>query len=186
MECMRRTHDNTMASMCHPSLSGNDRTLDACFSSRSVEWNTPPHIIQSVLKILGSVDLDPCSNSRTNPNIPAKRLYTKVENGLDKKWNGRVYLNPPYGREITAWVQKLNNEYQSRHVTEAIALLPARTDTAWLGILRSYPRCFIRGRLKFGQAKNSAPFPSVVVYLGAKAKTFERVFSKLGDVYILM
>ena len=159
--------------------------MGACFSSESVEWNTPTHIVESVLKILKSVDLDPCSNSRTNPNVPAKRLYTKAENGLNKRWQGRVYMNPPYGREIIEWIRKLNGEYKAQHVAEAITLLPARTDTAWFKILRAYPRCFIHGRLKFGNATNSAPFPSVVIYLGLQQEKFKRVFSELGDVYVL-
>jgi hypothetical protein len=162
------------------------RPLQGCFSSMSVEWNTPGHIIHAVTSVLKSIDLDPCSNSRANPNIPAKKLYTKDDNGLDKIWVGRIYMNPPYGRQILAWVKKLHEEYNDHNVKEAIALLPARTDTAWFKILRKYPRCFIYGRLKFGNAKNSAPFPSVVVYLGHNAKTFQRVFSELGDVYILM
>ena len=161
------------------------RSIDACFSSQSVEWYTPMHIIQSVIAVLGSVDLDPCSNSRTHPNVPARRHYTKSDDGLSKTWFGRIYVNPPYGREIAAWVQKLSSEYQAERVIEAVTLLPARTDTTWFQMLREYPRCFIHGRLKFGEAKNSAPFPSVVVYLGTELEKFHSVFSKLGDVYEL-
>lgn len=159
------------------------RQLDVFFSSATPEWNTPSHIVDRVLEVLGSIDLDPCSNSRTNPNVPARKCYTKQENGLGQAWTGRVYMNPPYGREIGSWVSKLHNAYQTHNVCEAVALLPARTDTQWFRTLRPYPKCFVTGRLKFGEARNSAPFPSVVVYLGHRPSRFTAVFSSLGDIY---
>ncbi len=183
---MQDAHEDNMAGKSPGNLTIAKRSIKACLSSQSVEWCTPVHIVKSVLKVLGNIDLDPCSNSRINPNVPATNLYTKAENGLARTWRGRVYMNPPYGRAIMEWVHKLHNEVQARHVAEAIALLPARTDTAWFRILRNYPKCFVHGRLRFGNAKNSAPFPSVVVYLGTKQRKFQEVFSELGDVYILM
>lgn len=183
---MTGIHKNNVTSRFSANLSIAKKSKEACFSSQSVEWNTPAHIVQSVLSVLKVIDLDPCSNSHTRPNIPANTLYTKNENGLNKQWSGRVYMNPPYGREIINWVRRLHIEYKSNHVREAVALLPARTDTVWFRILRDYPRCFIHGRLKFGNASTSAPFPSVVVYLGLQSERFNRVFSKLGDVYVLL
>jgi hypothetical protein len=159
------------------------RSLDVLFSSATPEWNTPSHIIDHVLKVLGSIDLDPCSNSANDPNIPARRHYTKHDNGLTRVWTGRVYMNPPYGREIESWVRKLHSAYQAGTVREAITLLPARTDTQWFRILRPYPKCFVTGRLKFGEARNSAPFPSVVIYLGNRLRQFTAAFSSLGDIY---
>ena len=164
----------------------SETSLGVLFSSRSSEWNTPSVIIEPVLQVLGSVDLDPCSNSKQSPNIPAKRHFVKEDDGLKFRWKGRVYLNPPYGREILQWVKKLHDEYKAQCIKEAIALLPARTDTAWFRILKSYPRCFIHGRLKFGNAKHAAPFPSVVVYLGNNSSVFVREFEPLGDIYTLM
>jgi len=160
--------------------------LDALFSSATAEWNTPASIIQPILHVLGSIDVDPCSNSKNNPNIPAKLHYTKEDNGLAQVWEGRVYMNPPYGRDIAPWVERLHNAYQTHSVTEAIALLPARTDTQWFRVLRQYPRCFVIGRLKFGDAENSAPFPSMLVYLGENKGAFVREFSILGDIYELV
>lgn len=162
---------------------GNDRRLGVFYSSASPEWNTPSHIVDYVLDVLGSIDMDPCSNSKVRPNVPAKRHYTKQEDGLKQTWAGRVYMNPPYGREIGAWIRKLHDAYQAGSVREAIALLPARTDTQWFRVLRPYPKCFVTGRLKFGDAQNSAPFPSVVVYLGDRPDRFATAFSPLGDIY---
>lgn len=159
------------------------RSLAVFYSSATPEWNTPPHVIDRVLNVLGSIDLDPCSNSKADPNVPARRCFTKQDDGLKQIWSGRVYLNPPYGRDIGLWIHKLHEGYQTGSVREAIALLPARTDTQWFSILRPYPKCFVIGRLKFGQARNSAPFPSVVVYLGNRLDRFAAAFSALGHIY---
>jgi hypothetical protein len=80
------------------------------------------------------------------------------------------------------WIDKLVKEYQAGRVTQAIALLPARTDTRWMARLRSFPRCFLRGRLKFSGCENSAPFPSVVMALGCDLEAFVVAFGDIGDV----
>lgn len=80
----------------------------------------------------------------------------------------RVFCNPPYGREVGKWVEKGYNESQKPN-TIVVMLLPARTDTKWF-----HDYCvkggieFIKGRLKFGGSKNSAPFPSMIVIFGDK------------------
>lgn len=82
---------------------------------------------------------------------------------------GGVYCNPPYGREIGLWVKKAYEESLSGQLV--VMLLPARTDTKWFHdyILGKAEIRFVRGRLKFGDSNNSAPFPSmVIVYNGDK------------------
>ena len=152
------------------------------FSSKSIEWLTPPKIITKVQTVLGTIDLDPCADE--NKSVPAIIYYTKLDDGLSKQWRGRVYMNPPYGKEIDSWVWKLNFEYLNNRTTEAIALLPARVDTNWWMMLREYPVCFIHGRLKFSGHENPAPFPSAVVYLGPERELFLKEFSKIGIGYI--
>lgn len=160
-----------------------DTKMAVHFSSDTPEWYTPPQIIERTLKVLGKIDLDPCSNSKTNPNVKAKKHYTVEDDGLSQKWSGRVYMNPPYGREIEDWITKLCKSHESGDVTEAIALVPARVDTQWWSKLRNYPVCFVSGRLKFGDAENSAPFPSAVVYLGNEIDKFYYAFCDLGDIW---
>ena len=150
------------------------------YSSLSGEWATPPEIVDRIVAALGSIDLDPCSDGNT---IPATTHYTEKDDGLTKQWAGRVYMNPPYGTGIKRWISKLADEFEQGEVTEAIALVPARTDTAWFRRLANYPVCFIRGRLRFGGMENSAPFPSAAVYLGPDSSRFREVFSDIGDVY---
>ena len=153
------------------------------FSSAGSEWYTPAHIIKHVIATLGAIDLDPCSNSHTHPNVPAARHYTQADDGLNQPWAGRVYMNPLYGRDIEIWAEKLRSSYNTGAVLAAIALLPARTDTAWFRLLRDFPVCFLDGRLRFSGHTNSAPFPSAVFYLGSELQRFLRSFSDLGGIY---
>ena len=137
------------------------------FSSETDEWATPPEVFSELDREF-SFTLDPCS---THENAKCENHYTKQEDGLEKSWGGHsVFMNPPYGRQIGKWVQKAFEEAQKEN-TSVVCLLPARTDTKWfhdyciLGEIR-----FIRGRLKFGGSKNSAPFPSMVVIFDKKRK----------------
>lgn len=156
------------------------------FSSTTPEWYTPQHIIDRVIQTFGEIDLDPCSNGGDNPNIPAIIHYSKEDDGLSKSWAGRIYMNPPYGNELSSWIIKILKEYSSGRISEAIILAPARTDTKWFQSLRQFPKCFVIGRLKFGGGvKNSAPFPSMLVYLGSNIALFYNAFSDIGDIYEL-
>lgn len=83
------------------------------------EWLTPPGIIES----LGPFDLDPCSPVR-RPWDTARKHYSVLDNGLALPWEGRVWLNPPYGRETERWLALL-----AAH-GNGIALIFARTETA--------------------------------------------------------
>ncbi len=150
------------------------------FSSKSDEWYTPARFVARVLATLGGIDLDPCADE--GKIVPAAEHFTKADDGLNRDWRGRVFMNPPYGRKIGPWVDKLLEEHTSGRVTEALALIPARTDTEWFFALRGYPRCFVKDRLRFSGHENGAPFPSVVVYLGPRRDAFVANFEDLGDV----
>ena len=165
---------------------GGRESMKVHYTSDSEEWYTPSEIVNSAISAMGGIDLDPCSNSKGSPNVPALTHFTKEDNGLNKPWGGRVYMNPPYGRVIVEWVEKVVAEYESGNTTEAILLVPARTDTKWMAMLRTFPRCYIRGRLKFSNSPDAAPFPSVAIYLGDNTNSFSEHFSKHGDIYELV
>jgi len=153
------------------------------FTSTTPEWYTPKHIIERVIRMLGTIDLDPCSNSATAPNVPAENHYTKDDDGLTQPWFGRVYMNPPYGDEISAWVKRLFNAYENEEISEGIALLPGRPDTAWFqDHLADCRWCWVRGRLRFSSSENGAPFPSIVVYFGKRDAQFWECFGDIGLV----
>src|SRR5262245_7317586 len=96
-------------------------------------------------------------------NAKCPRYFTPAVDGLKQTWRGVCWMNPPYGREIGKWVSKA---YQAaKEGATVVCLLPARTDTAWWHsyVLDAAEIRFVRGRLRFGGAENSAPFPSAVV-----------------------
>jgi len=153
-------------------------------SSLTPEWYTPREVIERVVAVMGAIDLDPCSNERGEPRVPATQHFTAVDDGLSQPWRGRIYMNPPYGKEIGAWVDKLAEEFEYGNVTEAIALVPARTDTSWWAHLPAGMVCFATGRLTFSDHPTPAPFPSAVCYLGSRQREFAEQFLSLGLVYV--
>ena len=140
--------------------SGAKMNSSVMFSSASDNWATPKGLFDD-LNAVFNFDLDAAAS---DDNAKCQKYFTITENGLAQSWHGNVWLNPPYGREIGAWVKKAYNEVMGGGASSVVLLLPARTDTAWYhdycskGIV-----LFLRGRLKFGNAKNSAPFPSMIV-----------------------
>lgn len=123
------------------------------------EWLTPPDL----LKKLGTFDLDPCSPIN-RPWNTAKNHYTSEDDGLSKQWYGRVFCNPPYGKETQRWLRKCA-EHQN-----CIALTFARTETrmffdsVWD---KAHSVLFIKGRLHFyslsGTRGGTAGAPSVLI-----------------------
>ena len=156
------------------------------YSSESEEWYTPPEIIAPVVEFFDEIDLDPCSNSRTHPNVPAREVFTKEDDGLRQEWHGRVFLNPPYKRAIIdLWIEKLLIEYNARRIEQAIALVPARTETDWFSGLYQFPLLFISYRLHFTNPDgrtSGAPFPSVLALIGTDIDAFKRCFGHLGPI----
>jgi site-specific DNA-methyltransferase (adenine-specific) len=105
--------------------------------------------------------LDVCATKR-NAKCPV--YFSRRDNGLAQPWRGVCWMNPPYGDEIGDWVRKATEEVAARRAIAVVALLPARTDTAWWhDWVKPFARVrFLRGRLRFGGAKKDAPFPSVI------------------------
>lgn len=132
------------------------------FSSKTDLHGTPQDYFDSVNAEFGPFELDVCADAI---NAKCSRFFTSEQDGLKQEWKGLVWMNPPYGRGIGRWVKKA---FESAVDGTVVAcLLPARTDTAWWHdyAMRGLVR-FIRGRLKFGVAVNSAPFPSALVVFG--------------------
>lgn len=131
-------------------------------SSATDEWETPQDLFDTLNERF-HFDLDVCA---TNENAKCRTWYTKENNSLTKDWwrhGHTAWMNPPYGREIGKWVQKAFEE--THFGMTVVCLLPARTDTAWFHDWVAWKAevTFLRGRLKFGGCKNSAPFPSMIV-----------------------
>jgi len=131
----------------------------ALFSSVKTEWETPQELFDRLNEEF-RFTLDVCA---TAENAKCKRFFSPDQDGLKQSWEGEIcWMNPPYGREIGKWVRKAYRE--SLKGATVVCLLPARTDTSWFHDY-IYGRAeirFLRGRLKFGSAKNSAPFPNMI------------------------
>ena len=154
-------------------------------SLSSDQWYTPPNISELIIQVLGQITLDPCADE--GKHIRAAQYYTASDDGLIQEWNGRVFMNPPYSQP-GAWIKKLQAEFESGRVTEAIALVPAATDTKWLSpILKSQPVCFWTGRIKFldtnYKPRLSARQSHCLVYWGENWERFKEVFDSYGVVY---
>lgn len=135
------------------------KTANVHFSSATCEWATPQWLFDALAREF-AFTLDPCA---TAENAKCRRFFTAADDGLAQDWHGDVvFMNPPYGTVIGRWMQKAFDSAQAG--ATVVCLVPARTDTAWWHdyAMRGEIR-LLRGRLKFGNAKNSAPFPSAVV-----------------------
>jgi phage N-6-adenine-methyltransferase len=136
------------------------------YSSETDQWSTP----QDLYDLLDSefdFDIDVCA---TPENAKCETYFTEQDDGLAQLWTGTCWMNPPYGNEIAAWMEKAHTESRTPG-TEVVCLVPARVDTAWWWNHARWGEVrFLRGRLKFGGGTMGAPFPSAVVILGKPAK----------------
>jgi site-specific DNA-methyltransferase (adenine-specific) len=131
------------------------------FSSKTDLWATPQDFFDKLNEEF-RFDLDVCALPE---NAKCERYFTPEADGQAQLWEGNVWCNPPYGRGIDNWVERGYLAVETGHADVVVMLLPARTDTQWFDIY-IYGKAeirFIKGRLKFGDSKNSAPFPSMVV-----------------------
>lgn len=131
------------------------------FSSKTDLWSTPQDFFDKLNEEF-CFTLDACALPE---NAKCKTYYSPEQDGLKQEWKGCVWCNPPYGRQIGKWVEKA-----AKSNSTVVMLLPARTDTKWFHefIYGKSEIRFVKGRLKFGDAKNAAPFPSmIVIFRGA-------------------
>lgn len=138
--------------------------LDKQFSSNSVEWPTPDFLFAPLNKEF-NFTLDVAANSE---NTKCSSYFTKEMNGLNQKWFGVCWMNPPYGRELKLWMKKAADE-QSNGVT-TVCLIPARTNTIWFHeiVIPNAEIRFVKGRPKFGGADQGLPWPLLILVFSGK------------------
>lgn len=118
--------------------------------AETVDWFTPPWIFER----LGlRFDLDPCAPAGGLPWIPAERFYSLPDDGLDLPWSGRVWCNPPYGKDTGKWLARL-----AAH-GDGVALVFARTDAEWFQLVapKASALLFIAGRVPFVDRTGEPP-----------------------------
>lgn len=153
-------------------------------NSGNNEWYTPTEIIETARRVMGSIDLDPASSEIANQTVKAETYYTAETNGLNKKWDGNVWLNPPYSTElIDKFVDKLVE--QKDNYKQAIVLVNNATETEWFEKIVNVASavCFPRHRVKFYKpdGKVGAPLQGqAILYIGGASNKFTSAFSQLG------
>lgn len=158
-------------------------------SSASVEWYTPAKYIEAARAVLGGIDFDPASCAEANAVVraPSYGVAGLGLGGLSLEWHGRVWLNPPYGKDIRKWIDKLISEFLAGRTTAAIILLNAVLDRGWFRPLDDAAAfCFTDHRIKFLAPNGSKPTSpvsgNVFVYLGDDVEAFARHFRPFGLV----
>lgn len=134
--------------------------MDVHYSSKTDLWATPQDFFNRLNEEF-AFTLDPCSDGTNNK---CDLYFTKEDDGLAQDWTHQtVFMNPPYGRVIGDWIRKAYEE--SERGATVVCLIPARTDTRYWHeyVMKAEEIRLVKGRLKFGDGKNSAPFPSAVV-----------------------
>lgn len=135
--------------------------MDIHYSSANVEHGTPQAFFDRLNEEF-RFNLDVCA---TPALAKCERFYTAEQDGLAQRWDGRCWMNPPYGRSSTGrWMERAfmaaNDEADL-----VVALVAARTDTQWFHryAMKARELRFVEGRLTFEGSVDSAPFPSLVV-----------------------
>jgi phage N-6-adenine-methyltransferase len=141
---------------------------ESLYSSDKIEWETPHHLFEK-LNIEFAFTLDACASAA---NAKCPRYFTIDDDALEQNWSGRVWMNPPYGRQISHFVAKAHHEASCGHADLIVCLLPVRSDTRWWHqhCMRAQEIRLLTRRLEFVGSSNKAPFPAcIVVYRGAGA-----------------
>ena len=144
----------------------NKQTQVVMFSSKTGQWATPQEFFDKLNWRFGPFDLDPCADV---VNAKCAKFYTMEDDGLSQSWEGHnSFINPPYGRGIDKWIKKAYEESRKEN-TKVVMLIPDRSYTkSWHQyVMKADEIHFVKGRLKFGDSDNAAPFPSAVVVFDA-------------------
>lgn len=157
----------TIDATSNPSVLGGMRAKNnGRYNGNGRDWATPPEVF-APLHSEFDFTLDPCCTPET---AKCARFFTEAENGLEQDWTGeRVFMNPPYGREIYPWTRKARTSGAL-----VVGLLPASCDLAWWhdDVVGHAEVRYIRGRVRFltgGPYRASGFFASVVVIWRASA-----------------
>ena len=142
------------------------------FTSDKNYWETPQDFFDELHEKY-EFTLDAAA---TDENAKLPNYYTVEDDALKQKWEGRVFVNPPYGREIKHWVEKAYKESLEPYNECVVMLIPSRTDTIyWHEYIfgKAKDIDFLKGRLKFeidGEPRDAAPFPSALITYSKEAE----------------
>lgn len=156
-------------------------------TSGGVEYYTPPAIIEAARRTMGGIDLDPASSSTANRIVKARRIFTNADDGLSQRWDGRVWMNHPFGRSTNRlWITKLVEEFCAGNIDQACCITFASTSEGWFAPLFEFVLCFLSPRTNYllpdGSVRRGVTKGSVCAYLGANEAEFVRQFRHMGHL----
>ena len=153
------------------------------------EWYTPADYIALAREVMGGIDTDPASSEIANRTVQAAQIFTAEDDGLKKKWSGRVWCNPPYAQPLIAkFAEAIASKYETGEIEQACVLVNNGTETGWFQrMLKSASAvCFPRSRIRFiapDGAPSGAPLQGqAVLYMGGNREGFAAAFAKKGVV----
>lgn len=160
-------------------------------NSGNNEWYTPPKYIELARKVMGGIDTDPASSEVANKTVKAKHIYTAQDDGRDKPWGARVWMNPPYAQPLIGdFSEALAAKYEAGEVKQACVLVNNATETAWFQRMAQVAAavCFPRSRIKFldpqGNPSGAPLQGQAILYMGDKVRTFAAAFADEGMVFV--
>lgn len=153
------------------------------------EWYTPAGFIEAARVVLGAIDLDPASTAAANEVVQAATFYSSKDNGLERPWSGRVWLNPPYAQPlISQFADKLADSVRVGAVSAAIVLVNNATETVWFQTMARIAAaiCLPLGRVHFWSLTKDTAAPlqgQCFLYYGDDRVAFDHYFDKFGAVW---
>lgn len=161
------------------------------YNSGENEWYTPPEYIEAARAVMGRIDLDPASTDTANKTVKASRYYTKQDNGLEKYWAGKVWMNPPYSSNLIGlFVEKYVEHVRNGDISEGIVLVNNATETQWFYDLQSVSNAiaFPAGRIRFLDVHGNPGAPlqgQAILYYGRNVEKFIKHFGEFGWTAII-
>lgn len=158
-------------------------------NSGNNEWYTPADYIALAREVMGGIDTDPATSEIANRTVQAAQIFTAEDNGLTKRWSGRVWCNPPYAQPLIAeFAEAIASKFESGEIEQACVLVNNGTETGWFQrmLQAASAVCFPRSRIRFVDPEGNpsgAPLQGqAVLYLGKEPETFASVFAEKGAV----
>lgn len=157
-------------------------------NSGNNEWYTPKEYIEAARAVMGWIDTDPASSEIANTVVQATQIFTEADDGRDKTWNGRVWMNPPYAQPLIAdFAEAVSSKIETGEIDQACILVNNATETRWFQRMLSVCSsvCFPSGRVRFVDPNGALSAPlqgQAVIYMGDRVDEFMEAFGELGIV----
>jgi ParB family chromosome partitioning protein len=168
-------------------IHGDKKPVQVSQNSGQEAWYTPPEYIEAARAVLGEIDLHPASSEKAQETVQARQFFTIEGDGLSKRWEGRIWLNPPYNQNLVdKFVLKLCEHFDQGEVTAALLLTNNCTETLWLqrAAKSAAAICLPAGRVHFLNEEGDpvgAPLQGQVLsYFGPEVERFLTTFHDFG------